>query len=140
MRKFNENSPALHENSPAPCCFFRGQTAPSPARCERTAHIICIGFIRCLAPLPNPLSRRPSPSPFLQNPLFRFPLLCPLLCPASKPLNLLRSPLSPALPRFKTRYPALLSSLRCFSLHPKPLVALSLARLAFLHLLLLVAF
>ncbi len=42
MKKVNENSPALRENSPAPRSFFGGQTAPSPAHCERSAQIICI--------------------------------------------------------------------------------------------------
>jgi len=38
VKKVNENSPALR-------CFFGGQTAPSPAHCERSAQIICIGTI-----------------------------------------------------------------------------------------------
>ncbi len=43
MKKVNENSLALQENSPAPRSFFGGQTAPSPTHCERSAQIICIG-------------------------------------------------------------------------------------------------
>ncbi len=50
MKKVNENSPTLRENSPAPRSFFGGQTAPSPAHCERSAQIICIGHVSLCAP------------------------------------------------------------------------------------------
>jgi hypothetical protein len=45
MKKFNKNSPALRENSPSLQYVFDGQTAPSPAHCERSAQIICIGGV-----------------------------------------------------------------------------------------------
>ncbi len=45
MKKVNKNSPALWENSPTPRSFFGGQTAPSPAHCERSVQIICIGKV-----------------------------------------------------------------------------------------------
>ncbi len=38
MKKVNKNSPALR-------WVFGGQTAPSPAHCERSAQIICIVFM-----------------------------------------------------------------------------------------------
>ncbi len=44
MKKVNKNSPALHSNSPAQRWVFGGQTAPSPAHCEHSAQIICIGL------------------------------------------------------------------------------------------------
>ncbi len=36
MKKVNKNNPALQS-------VFGGQTVPSPAHCERSAQIICIG-------------------------------------------------------------------------------------------------
>jgi hypothetical protein len=90
VKKVNRNSPALRENNPALQYVFGGQTAPSPAHCERSAQIICIG-------LPNPaysnrlckisltqtgFAKSALFKPGLQNPALRNPGL--LNSPSSK--------------------------------------------------------
>jgi hypothetical protein len=79
VKKVNKNSPTLQS-------VFGGQTAPSPAHCERSAQIICIALILIFSPTFF-YDFIPYTSLFLKvllfcpttSPFSTFLLLCPFL-------------------------------------------------------------